>query len=821
MLVKPSSQASEQARGVKSVPLTPERLRRCTDLSLLTFSTTAEIATVESMLGQQRALDAIVLGTRIEKPGYNLFVIGPPNARMRESVRTFLENEARQKSSPCDWIYVNNFAAPHKPAAIPLPTGGATAFRDAMDGLIDNLTTGLPAVFESEEYRTRRGAADDRFRKKQAEAFAGLRDKAAQRQVVIVHTPFGFALAPERNGKVVAPDEFHTWPDAEKKQAQDAIAALEKELEHIIQQTPQWDKERRDEIRTLNRESANIAVRHFIDDVKQQFADVQRIPDYLEAVRGDLVDNVGMFLGKEKQDEDSHEIAAQTDALFNRYRVNVFVTQGTVGSGAPVIEETHPTLGNLVGRIEYAVREGMLISNFLLIKPGALHRANGGYLFVDIRNLLSEPFSWTALKRVLLQQSITIEDVARFVGLTNTISLEPDPIPMTAKVVLFGERLLYFLLAALDPDLEQHFKILADFENDFQRTSENEVLMARLIATMANQGNLRPFEREAVAKVIEQAARLADHAGKLSLLTDRLRNLLTEADFCAAEARREIVSCADVERAIEQRIRRMARVRDRMLEGVLEKVKLIDTEGVRVGQVNGLSVLDLAGFAFGTAHRITCRVRPGVGKVIDIEREVELGGPVHSKGVLILSGFLAGRYALQTLMAVQATLVFEQSYSAVEGDSASSAELCALLSAIADLPLRQDLAVTGSVNQNGEIQAISGVNEKIEGFFDICKARGLSGTQGVIIPAANIQHLMLRQDVVDACIAGKFAVYAITTIDEAMALLTGYGAGERGTDGLYAARSVNQLVEERLCAFASIQRRYRQASAITGDQTDG
>jgi lon-related putative ATP-dependent protease len=786
----------------------------------LLFATTAELADIDGMPGQQRALDAVTLGTRIDKPGYNMFVIGPPNASMRESVRSFLAEEARQKPSPSDWIYVNNFTAPHKPVAIALPTGRAAIFRDAMDDLIDDLTTGLPAVFESDEYQTRRGAADERFHKKQAEAFAALRDRAGLQHIVIVHTPFGFALAPERDGKVVAPDAFHTWPDAEKKQVEEVIAALEKDLQHIVQQTPQWDKQRRDEIRALNRETANIAVGQFIDEVKRQFADVPRITAYLESVRDDLVENVGMLLGKEKQEENGQEAAAQADALFSRYKINVFVTQGSEISGAPVVEEAHPALGNLLGRIEYAVRQGTLVSNFLLIRPGALHRANGGYLLVDLRNLLSEPFSWTALKRVLLQRSITIEDVTRFLGLTNTISLEPDPIPMTAKIVLFGERLLYFLLAALDPDIEQHFKLLVDFESDFERTAENEALMARLIATLAKQAKLRAFEREAVARVIEYAARLADHAGKLSLLTDRLRDLLTEADFCAAEARRENVLRADVEHAIKQRIRRMARVRDRMLEGILEKVKLIATEGARVGQVNGLSVLDLAGYAFGTASRITCRVRPGGGKVVDIEREVELGGPVHSKGVLILSGFLAGRYALQAPMSLQASLVFEQSYSAVEGDSASSAELFALLSAIAELPLRQDLAVTGSVNQHGEIQAIGGVNEKIEGFFDICKARGLSGTQGVIIPAANIRHLMLREDVVDACAAGKFAVYAIATIDQGMALLTGSGGGERGTDGVYPEASVNRLVEERLRAFANIQRQYR-LTTIGSDQTGG
>jgi lon-related putative ATP-dependent protease len=727
---------------------------------------------------------------------------------MRDLVKRFLAKESPQKRPPSDWVYVNNFADPHKPIAIELPAGLAPQFRAAMDELIDDLKTGLPAVFESNEYQARRAALDERFQKKQAEAFAGLRERAAKKHVVILHTPFGFAVAPERGGKAIGPDDFHTWPDDEKKQAQDAINELEKELERIIQQIPQWDKSRREEIRALNRETANIAVGQFIDAIVQRFATLPRVVSHLEAARKDLVDNAGLFLTKEKDDESEGTFSEEADDLLNRYRINAFVTHEDGTAGTIVVEEAHPTLANLIGRIEYAVQEGMLVSNFLMVKPGALHRANGGYLLLDVRSLILEPFSWAALKRVLLQQRIRIEDVTRFVGLTSTISLEPDPVPMSAKVVLFGDRLLYFLLAALDPELEQHFKVLADFEDDTDRTPKSEALMASLIAAMARDSHLRPFDRNAVALIIEYAARLADHSEKLSLLTSRLRDLLTEADFCSAESANDVVSRADVQRAIDRRICRMARVRDRMQESIRREVKLIDTDGVRIGQVNGLSVLDLGGFAFGTANRITCRVRPGTGKVVDIEREVELGGPVHSKGVLILSGFLAGRYALETAMSLQASLVFEQSYSAVEGDSASSAELYALLSAISELALRQDLAITGSVNQHGEVQPIGGINEKIEGFFDICSACGLTGRQGVIIPAANVQHLMLRQDVVEACANGKFAIYAVRSIDEGIALLSGREAGERGSDGHYPEGSVNRLVEDRLNTFAAIQRRF-------------
>jgi len=452
----------------------------------------------------------------------------------------------------------------------------------------------------------------------------------------------------------------------------------------------------------------------------------------------------------------------------------------------------------------------VLVTNFRLIKAGAIHRANGGFLLLDARSLLMEPFSWTALKRTLRQREIRIEELGRFIGLTSTVSLEPDPIPVDVKVVLFGDRLLYYLLAALDPDVAEHFKVLADLEDDIDRNAATEAAHARLIAALVRRQGLKPVDRAGTALMIEHAARLADHANKLTLVVDQLDDVLAEADFWADKANRAVISRADVERAIEQRIRRSSRLRDRAEENILQEVTLIDTGGVRVGQVNGLSVAELAGFRFGRPTRITCRVRPGSGKLVDIEREVALGGPIHSKGVLILSGFLAGRYALDTPMSLFASLVFEQSYGGVEGDSASSAELYALMSALAEVALRQELAVTGSVNQRGQVQAIGGVNEKIEGFFDICQKRGLTGTQGVLIPTANVQHLMLRADVIEACSADKFSVLPVATIDEGIALLTGRAAGERGSDGLYPPQTINRLVEDRLHAFALIRQSFGQ-----------
>jgi predicted ATP-dependent protease len=796
------TQSSGQAQA-----LAADRLYRTADLSALSFESTADIAPADGLIGQERALDAIDFGTRIDKPGFNLFVIGPNGMRAQRAVERVLKEAAGERRRSSDWVYVNNFSDPRKPVAIELPPGRAGEFRNVMHALVDDLKTTLPAVFASEDYQTRRGAIDQVFQAKQGEAFTVLRDKATARDIVILRTPMGFALAPARGGQPVPPDEFATWPEQKRREIGATIEGLEKDLEHVMHQLPQWETERRDDIRKLNRETAKFAVGQFIDTAKSRFTDIAKIIAHLEAIRDDLIENVAMFVIKGDGDE-GPEAQDQLEGPFDRYAVNVLVGHDGDQAGVPIVEELHPTLGNLLGSIEYVSHHGVLVTNFRLIKAGAIHRANGGFLLLDARSLLTEPFSWTALKRTLRQGEIRIEDLGRFIGLTSTVSLEPDPIPVNVKIVLFGDRLLYYLLATFDPDLAEHFKVLADLEDDVDRTPATEATHARIIAALAQQHGLKPVDRAGTALTIEHAARLADHANKLSLVVEQLNDLLTEADFWAGKAGSAVITRADVEAAIEHKIRRSSRLRDRAQESILEDVALIDTSGSRVGQVNGLSVAELADFRFGRPTRITCRVRPGSGKVVDIEREVALGGPIHSKGVLILSGFLAGRYALDTPMSLFASLVFEQSYGGVEGDSASSAELYALLSALAELPLRQDLAVTGSVNQQGQVQAIGAVNEKIEGFFDICQKRGLTGSQGVLIPTANVQHLMLRRDVIEACSAGRFFVYPVATIDEGMALLTGRPAGERGSDGLYPAQSFNRLVEERLHAFARIRQRF-------------
>ena len=803
----PNAQSQHDAQSAQAVhPLSADRLYRAADLGTLEFETTAGLAPLRGLVSYPRASEAINFGTEISQRGFNIFAIGTSGARIQQSVKAFLDDVAHARPLPLDWVYVNNFASPNRPMALSLPGRRAPAFQAAIHDLIEELRAVLPAIFESEDYQKRRSSIEQSVQGKNEQAFAALNEKAAAKNIAILRTPTGFGLAPVREGKVVPPQEFNTWSGEEQRATRDAIQELEKELEQTLRSIPRLEKEQRDAVRALDRETAEIAVAQPFDQVKAQFSDLPLVLQHIEAIRVDLLENVRFFTSTEAAEQGVIQAAMRLAGPFDRYEINVLVTQADHSAGAPVVEELHPTLGNLVGRIEYLQIQGALVTNFNLIKAGALHRANGGTLLLDARSLLAEAFSWTALKRALLRQEITIEDVARFVGLTTTVSLEPDPIPLDVKVVLFGDRLLYYMLSALDPDVAQHFKVLADFDDDVSRSPASEAMLARLIGTIASQEKLRPLDRSGVCRAVEHGARLADDANKLTLLVEKMLNLLVEANHLAERNSRQFVTRLDIDQAIAQQLRRVSRLKERGEEMILRDIALIETSGARVGQLNGLSVISLGDYSFGRPSRITCRVRPGGGKIVDIEREVELGGPLHSKGVLILSGYLAGRYALDVPMSLYASLVFEQSYGGVDGDSASSAELYALLSALAEIPLRQDLAVTGSVNQLGLVQAIGGVNEKIEGFFDICAERGLTGTQGVMIPEANVQHLMLRSDVVDACRQRRFAIYPVQTIDQGIALLTGEPTGERGADGVYPEGSVNRRVEERLKQFSRLRK---------------
>jgi len=790
-------------------PLPAASLRRCCDAAQFAFQTTADLTPLEAPPGQTRATEAIEFGLGIRREGYNLFVIGPEGTGKHAIIEQFTRRRAAAEATPADWVYVYNFAEPHKPRSLSLPAGRGTALRDAMRSLIDDLRSALPAAFESEDYRTRREQIDNSFKERQQAAFREVERHAKERHIGIMRTPVGIALAPLHEGEVIPPDEFHKLPEVERNQIQEGMTVIHDELQAVMQQMPKWDSERREKLRQLNQEVIRYAIGYRFDAITRNYGDLPKVVEYLQVAQRDLIENAEQFLAKQ---ELPIEISPRhpVDNPYDRYKVNLLVDHTGKG-GAPVIEEGHPTVPNLIGRVEYQAQFGNLVTDFTLIKPGALHAANGGYLVLDARRVLMQPFAWDELKRTLRAREIQIRSIAESLGMISTVTLQPEPIPLDVKIVLIGDRILYYLLAQLDPDFYEMFKVAADFDDDLDRTADSESVYARLIASITMRDKIRPLDRDAVARVIEHAARLAGDSEKVTASIETIADLLREADHLAVEAGHDTLGTAEINVTIDRQIRRASRIRERLQEQVRRGTILISTTGSRVGQVNGLSVLQLGGYAFGHPSRITAQIRMGKGEVIDIEREVELGGPIHSKGVMILSGFLGGRFGRERPLALSASLVFEQSYGGVEGDSASMAELCAILSSLSGTPIRQGVAITGSVNQSGEAQAIGGVNEKIEGFFDICREAGLDGEQGVIIPASNVKHLMLRHEVIEAAAAGKFKVYAVATVDEAMAILTGVEPGVRGSDGKFPAGTINERVETELSAMAERARSFAGA----------
>ncbi len=773
----------------------PADLRRRCDLAAAGFATTEELRDPVEMLAQPRALEAMRFGFGIRAEGYHLFAMGPAGHGRHTAVRRLLGERAAREPVPADWCYVFDFEAPHKPRCLKLPAGRAPRLAQGMRRLIEELEAGIPGSFETDEYRARRLEIETEFNEHQERSVAAIGEKARNDGVALLRTPAGFAFAPMQKDSVMEPEQFRALPEAEQQRLQTLIAALQQELAAVIEEVPKWRREAQRKLRELNRQVTRTAVNSLIDELKGEYRELPQVQQYLSEVQDDVLDHADFF----RQSKDGEQPTLfgvplphpeSGDSPLRRYQVNVLVDHSG-SQGAPVVYEDNPNHGNLVGRVEHVAQMGTLLTDFTLIKAGALHRANGGYLVLDALKLLSQPFAWDALKRALRSREIRAESPAQAFSLISTVSLEPVPIPLDIKLVLVGERLLYYLLYEYDPEFRELFKVAVDFDEDTPREPESEFALARMIAMLARAGKLRPLDRAAVERVIEQASRQAGDAGRLSMQLRGLADLLRETDYWANEAGHPVATVEDVRRASEAQERRMDRIRQRLQHEALQGTLLVSTDGGRVGQVNGLAVLQLGGFAFGMPHRITARVRMGGGKVVDIEREVELGGPVHSKGVLILSGYLAGRYAIRRPLSLAASLVFEQSYSSVEGDSASSAELYALLSALAEVPIRQAIAATGSVNQHGDLQAIGGVNEKIEGFFDLCLGRGLAGGQGVLMPAANVKHLMLRDNVVAAVAEGRFDIHVAENVDQGMEILTGI-----------PAEVLNRRVEERLIDFA-------------------
>lgn len=787
--------------------LPPEALANSCDPGQFGFETTAELEDLTEILGQSRAVKAVHFGIGIQREGYNLYVMGPSGIGKHSMVRQYLGQKAGDKPSPSDWCYVNNFDQPHRPRAIELPHGRGSELQEDMEQLIEELSNSLPATFESEEYRNQLQALEEELKEQQEHAFGELADAAGKQHVKLFRTPSGFAFAPLKDDEVVSPEDFDKLPKEEQERLEKTVSQLQEQLQEIIHHIPLWRKETREKVKALNKEMAMAAVGHPIDDLKKRYQELPQVLDYLDAVEQDIVDNVKDFLKLEESSEMFGPQQRTEPKALHRYMVNNLVLNNRE-PGAPVVYLDNPTYMNLVGRAEHMAQFGTLVTDFTLLKPGALHEANGGYLIVDAHKLLTHPYAWEGLKRALYSSEVNIEPLEKMLSLASTVSLEPEPIPLDIKVIVLGDRMLYYLLQEYDPDFSELFKVQADFEDRIERNDENNLLLAQFIATLVRKEELLPFHREAVAQIIDYASRHVEDAERLTTHMRSIADLLREADYWARQEGREVVNGEDIRHTIDEQVHRASRVREHIHESIQRGEIFIDSEGEHVGQVNGLSVLTLGNYMFGQPSRITATVHIGEGNVVDIEREVEMSGPIHSKGVLILSSFIAARYAQKHPLSLSASLVFEQNYGGIDGDSASLAELCCLLSAISGVPIKQSFAMTGSVNQHGRVQPIGGVNEKIEGYFEVCRARGLSGEQGVIIPATNVKNLMLHPDVIAAVEKGKFSIHAVESVDQALALLTGGEAGERDAEGNYPEESINGKVQARLQEMALVRQHF-------------
>ena len=785
--------------------LKPKQLYAVCNPNKFKFKTTADLPERVSALGQDRALSAVELGMNIKSKGYNLFCLGPEGTGKTSLVKRILKKEAKLRPTPSDWAYIYNFKEPHKPLAMCFDAGKASEFSKDMEELVEDLSSSLPAVLDSDEYKAGINIIKEKYRQKKDEYVKILQKKAKGRSVTLLHMPVGLVVAPMKNGEVLSPEVFDTLPEDEKKALVEDLNFMQQAIEESAQDLPLWEEKQRKEVNKLREKFIKIAVKAPIDNLKITYKTHKGVLDFLKDIQDNITDNINDFLPSDpisgKGDEDPLSMLFSRfnkpeEDKYAKFKVNVIVRQEP-DSGAPIVLLDHPTLANLVGRVERIQQYGALITDFTLIKAGALHRANGGFLLIDARKLLMQPFAWDSLKRAIASQSIKIEspgDDTTF----STISLDPEPIPLDVKVILTGDEELYDILSERDPDFKDFFKVEADFGVLMDRNDKNEIEYAKLIASLSKKKNIHSLNKQAVARVIEYSSRLTDNTEKLTAHVSSIGDLLMEANYWADKSHAHQIGKIHIEQAIDAQIYRSDRIKKAVLEQIDTGTILMDVKGKRVGQINGLVVYNFSRFSFGKPARITTQVRLGRGEFVNIEREIELSGPIHSKGVLILQALLANRFAKNTPLSLSASIVFEQSYGGVEGDSASSTEYYSLLSAISELPIKQSIAVTGSINQFGEIQPIGGINEKIEGFFDVCVHRGLTGSQGVIMPRTNVRNLMLRSDVVDAVKSGRFHIYAIDTVDDGIEILTGKKAGDPDSKGRYPKDTVNYLVKEKL-----------------------
>jgi lon-related putative ATP-dependent protease len=789
--------------------LTIDQLRRVCDPDSLGCNSSAEVEPLHSIIGQERAVGALQFGLGIKGLGFNIYVAGLPGTGKSTAVTHFLEEVAKDKPAPDDWCYVNNFEDAYQPNALRFPPGQARQFQSDMRELIRAGVQAIRSVFESEEYAARREETVKTIQRQKEQLFDSLNERAFQEGFAVQISQMGFLTIPMRDGKPMSEEEFMALSPETRDQLGQKQAEFQSEIKSFMRQIKNLDKETAQRLETLDREVALFAINHRVEDVQEKYQHLSEVLAYLEAVQQDILANLPALRG-EGHAQPAGPLPAPEDreqALLRKYEVNVLVDNARL-QGAPVVTELNPIYNNLFGRIEKEAYFGAIISDFTLIRAGALHRANGGYLVLPAEEMLRNLFSWDGLKRALRNREITIEEAGERLGYVTAKGAMPEPIPLDLKVVLIGRSDLYYLLHAYDDDFSELFKVKADFDSQMTRTEAAARDYTAFAGGLCHNEGLKHLDRTALAKLVEYGSRLAGDQEKLSTKFGELSDIIREANYYAVQSQADVIDGGHIRQAIEARFYRSSLLQERVQEMIERGTLLIDAAGQVVGQVNGLSVLSLGDISFGQPSRITATVSLGQEGLIDIEREAEMSGPSHTKGVLILAGYLSEQFAQDKPFSLSARLVFEQNYAGVDGDSASSTELYALLSALAGLPIKQGLAVTGSVNQKGDIQAIGGVNEKIEGFFEVCRVKGLTGEQGVLIPASNVKNLMLKETVVEAVQAGQFHIWPVSHISEGIELLTGVKAGRRLEDGSFEAGSVNDRVDQRLRELAELSKSF-------------
>jgi lon-related putative ATP-dependent protease len=794
------------------VELSYEKARKKSTNEIANCNSTAELQPLTQIIGQDRAVKALQFGLSMKDGGFNIYVSGMSGTGRKTAIVGFLQEKAKNMPVPPDWCYVNNFKDQNQPNALKLPAGKGKTFRDDMDKFTEDVKKELQKAFESEDYAQKRGSTVKKYDDDKNELWQEINQKANEAGFFLQRSPIGIAIIPVINGQPIADEQFTALPPKIREQIRERREKLQDEFRSAFRQFRDLDKNAEEAVDKFNKDVATFAMDHLLETLLEKYGDIDEVKEFLTEVKNDILDNLDTLLtaGQPKQQPAlPFLMPGATEDPTSSYKVNLIVDNSDL-QGAPVITEMSPTQPHLFGIVQKEARFGALLTDYTMIRGGSIHKANGGFIVIPVEDLLMDAVAWDSLKKTITSKQIKVEDIAQRLGYIATKTLTPEPIPFNAKIVIVGSPDIYYLLIQYDRDFKEIFKVKADFDTTMERNEENIKMYASFMCTLCNKDNLKHLDTTGIAAVIEYSSRLAEDQEKLSTWFSQVSDIIKEAAHYADEDKSEFTTGKHIERALEERLYRSNLIEQKLEKMIEEGTILVDTTGEKVGQINGLSVMSLGDFAFGKPSRIT--VSTGVGKkgIIDIEREAQMGGPIHTKGVQILSGFLYDRYAKEFPLSLTARLVFEQSYSGVEGDSASSTELYCILSALSGKPIKQHFAITGSVNQKGEVQAIGGVNEKLEGYYQLCKARGLDGQHGVVIPASNVKHLMLKQEVIDAMKAGKFHIYPVSTIDEGIEVLTGVPAGVLGKDGKYPVGTINRLVQDTLADMAEKSKEYRE-----------